>query len=326
MRILIIILLSTLFYNCSNSNKYINSLNLKGVFNSYMKSTYIITLNQKSLIKHISEVSIYNKNGLLITSIKYFPNNTFYTNIIKCYNQNGLLTNFNKYNPDGSLSFRQCFMYKYTNLTESFLYNSDYSLRNKTYYKYNDSGLLIERIINSANGIVLSKQSYKYDLNNNKIETIEYDPSDTLRLSYRNKYSNGNLIESHDFNANLNSTSIRNYQYDKHGIQSDHYETNIEAAVTNTSHFIHNNSYDIFGRITKQLVSDDNNNIYHIYEFKYHLFGYLLEIKTFLNNNILESVTIFKYDSIGNRIEERVYSSNNVNVSITEYRFDYINK
>jgi hypothetical protein len=113
------------------------------------------------------------------------------------------------------------FIYKYdTNgkiIEKTEYINGDLSL--KYNYKYNSKGNLVEKLTFLNNGVLETKEFYKYDLNGHPIETIQYF-NGKLRLRVNYKYdTKGNIIEEIDY---IKTNGISRMQktlnkYDKNG-------------------------------------------------------------------------------------------------------------
>ena len=101
-----------------------------------------------------------------------------------------------------SLSDKSTFKYNVKgNMIEWNQYNANGSLSSKS--KYDEKGNMIESISYNANGSLFSKQTYKYDEKGNMIEDISYDADDGSLWSKKTyKYDEkGNEIEYNDYNA-----------------------------------------------------------------------------------------------------------------------------
>jgi len=124
-----------------------------------------------------------------------------YGEIVKEENLNG---NLKKYDYNG-------------NLIESASFSRG-KISSSAHYKYDDKGILIEKIRYRSDGSLYDKDSYKYDDQENCIEIITYEYSEGLSYKRSFKYDDkGNTVEQYHYYSDGSLSMKWIFRYDEQG-------------------------------------------------------------------------------------------------------------
>ncbi|HNW98398.1 MAG TPA: GYF domain-containing protein [Bacteroidales bacterium] len=328
-----LILLASAFFVFNKNNKKVNKKEKHTSLNDL--EDYDLNGKVKSL-----KISSYAANGNFNECQK---NDMIYSDLL-IFNKQGNIVEKYEYNRDGSLFDK--YIYKYNTQgkkTEENRYDSNDILFNTIKYKYDINNNLIEEVENehlknknsvditlrdfrhnSKNYIInyssfYSKDTYKYDNKNNRIEERSYT-SDTATITLITyKYDeNGNEIE-YNYNSSLGSNKVT-FKYDDNG-------NKIEASF--------NNDVIRDGKYKYTYKYDDNGN--EIEECEFKLNGSFSSKRTFEyddNGNKIEEIKynadgsistkeISKYDNENNLTEETVYNSDNSVNEKNTFKIEY---
>ncbi len=254
-QILIIAILSTLTGTAQKAENDLIQQNLKGRVSSISISEYSVivkfgeaqksSLESKSLYKYndygnITEWNLFNSDGSL------------FAKFTSKHDNNGNRTESNNYNSDGSLKSKSIWTYKYDekgNKKEEicFHYDSNDRFLDKLIwvFKYDDKGYLYEQIggisdslydrkfiykydsignvteeeyLNKTDENLNSKETYKYNSSDNRVENKSYNSQGSLETKWSYRYNNnGDITEEEYFSYTINGSNAKTtYEYDEY--------------------------------------------------------------------------------------------------------------
>ncbi len=233
-----------------------------------------------------------------------------------------------------------------------FWHYSPKEIVNKTVHKINNSGNIIEFSEYDKEGILISKQNYKYNSKGSKIEEVStYDttgapdeprkndgPCCETRYIY-NYNSNGKVIEKKEVFENQKTFLIQSYKYDDKGniIEKVSYRTYpLPEKITY--------KYDSIGNIIEEVSYDQNGIIHRKLGFEYNKNGKKIEENYFDRKHMsrlridrksiniydpnlkymLTATSTFNYDLKGNLIQVSNFFPKDSLESKLIYKYDLI--
>lgn len=167
------------------------------------------------------------------------------------------------------------------------IYEAQYSengILDKQYYDYEfyKDGIVKKKTYTfcNAEGVILDKAMFEYDIHGNKTHEIDYDEYDNIEYEYKyeNKYNKDNVL--------IEKTTYYN------GIKTSHYQFN------ESEYIISYIDYDEFGNIDKE-------NSYK-YEFDYDDEG-----------RVIHGISHYENGEFHNEFENDYYSNDNLKLSIS---------
>ncbi|HSY61700.1 MAG TPA: hypothetical protein VK796_07475 [Cytophaga sp.] len=156
---------------------------------------------------------IYDTNNNLILDIAYKYDGSESTRYKYVYSKNILQKEFYFLNEKLKTVTEYVYDGKNRLIKETHIYNGQIS---ELYsYKYDDSNNLIEFTTSSSTGTVNSKQFFKYNTNNLKIEQSIYDENNMLSQVYKTYYLENGLIDYEEWFTGIENNKINKSDYKK---------------------------------------------------------------------------------------------------------------
>ena len=200
----------------------------------------------------------------------------------------------------------------------------------KSIYKYDEQGNLIENIGYQLDGSLQRKIVNKYDEQGNQIESSTFRPDGSLQMKLIYKYDGqGNQIEYSWFVDPLIFPSsvkygglmnLQKYEYDEFGNQVRQFNYH-PSGTLNWKVF---SKYDNFGNQIEKMKYDPDNLLISSYKFEYDNLGNKTKSSEFNFDSTLQSQIDYTYDSQNNKISVSTFDSDNTlqSKTICEYEYD----
>jgi YD repeat-containing protein len=227
------------------------------------------------------------------------------------FDKNGLRKEQIRYTSLGKIDLRYTF--KYDNLGRIIrmdVYNASNKLIGKKESKYDLSGNEVERILFDQERGTPSKMIFKYDKENNLIETRNFNDKGELINIFKNFWDNGKLINSQIENKDGKIIVKTHFTYDNNGKV-------IKEEVTESSPYTINYKYDSNGNLieianpqTKRYMSYNQNND-------------LIEDKLYSSDGSRQYRITFNYLKNGLQNEEIRYDNSDNPVFYGKYKYEY---
>lgn len=200
----------------------------------------------------------YDKNQNLLEKMKFNKGILWYRRLYE-YDRKGNLVS-DALIKKGKTSKKKVYTFENDRVIHYVAYDGDGEQKNKTEFKYDDNGNIIEKITNWKGGDVT--KSF-LDKNGNEIKYISYNSSGFIEMKREFKYDNdGNQIELLFYNED-GTISKQLFEYDENGNEI-YYED-----FTEGSRFKREEKYDKHGNLTWYKFSNLNSNFHNLYEKEY---------------------------------------------------------
>lgn len=302
----------------------------------------------------------YDENGNVITK-KWYLNNklfshksykyTFHKDFYKCL----------VYREDKRrrLVGKEIFNYDENgNIIEEIEYHTDGKIRRTKLNLYNVNGNIIKKKVYNHKGIMIIKNNFQYNNNEQLTKQINYDYSISLLkrkttfdfgcISYKTIIDfdlNNNELEKKSFEFELSSSKKYSFKYDKMGnkLERDTFDKDDVLLsrdiykYNDIGHLIEGYEYESDGKLKEKITYefDDNGKCIELKVYNSDKILTRTHILTYNENgNLIKSILvksdktimkhIIKYDDKGNQIEDVLYNPdrNKRNNSFYQYKFD----
>lgn len=243
---------------------------LKGKVKSYTESHFDV---DGMLLSRMT--NNFDNTGNLIEEYFYNKNDILQSRNIYIYDTSDKIIERKKFNADGKLLHRKIGKFDNKGHIVEFR-NSNSNAANILEIKftcvntYNDSDKIIEQTRYNSDGRKRRHSTYKYDMDNNELESCEYD------------------AEGVCLSKNI-------YLYKDKSIEFAYYYYNGKLSSTF--------KYDVQGNLIELIVFNEDNTIKFTDSYKYNDKGSLVETHQYGPDGSLASKNIYKYDYLGNKIE-----------------------
>lgn len=287
--LLIIILLTNLFYGCGENHSE----------------------NTSQILHEKVNVDHYKKQSNLFGKVK-----TLEVQGYKVVNKFGNIS-------EGEMLKKYCI--KINNKgerIENSNFSSDGKLEKKYLSKYNSQGKEIELIVVDKYNNTISKQEFRYN-DTNMVEHNKYNSAGNLeyKIIYECDKS-GNKIEESIFKSGNWYKST--YKYNGKGELI--YENKFNVLIFDNGYFNRNESfykYDNKNRKYEEYYNYNKDGILVEKEEKiYDNIGNVIERKSYYPNGMLNSKRVYKYDSEHNLILEKSFNFDGSPYSLAKYQYD----
>jgi len=215
--------------------------------------------------KELQERFTYDKEGNILTEIKYSITGNEYSKSVYNYNQQHMLTETIIYNSDKEISRQYTIKYHNDNTTkaEEIIKQFDgKEIKSISEIKYDDKGNPISELIYRDN-----KNNWSYKNNIKNIYNNENQLIETITIDYRKKFKDSEI------NAKVD-TIIETYKYDSEGRQivkdiEDKFNDKGQLIEHKVSDFTSINKYNKRGLVLSQTIykADKPVRIY-VYDYK----------------------------------------------------------
>ena len=227
-KILIILTISTLFFNCSDNNTEVSQEPDINPFEGQIKKITMFQYGAEDDSGKVVKVNTGSYFGvvrmhLFDTAENEIENTSYNTagivksKMVTSYDSNGNRVESTYYDLDGNITSKQNYKHdEKGNEIEVNSYNLDGSINWKTVSKYDVNGNEIEDQSFEANGIPRFKTINKYDNKGNGIESKRFSGSSLVNWEINNYDDKGNAVEIQflDSDGKIKSIWKNNYDFD----------------------------------------------------------------------------------------------------------------
>lgn len=289
-RILLLVLIVSSIYSCSNEKKNEESLNKKE--NALTKAS----LNGK--VKCIEE-----SHFIGIEKFGEIKKSLLSTKINDNFDKNGNLTGISEGFIYYSVGYtRQTYEYDENgNMIEHKTFKSSDSLETKEAYVYDENGGEIEYNRYNSKDSLLSKAITKNDEYGDWVEVNVYSAEgDLTYFSTCKRDEKGNIIEWDSWSQNGSVKGKETYRYDEHGNVIDFKSYNSDGVLCKNETF--NYKYDEHGLKIEKNCYSEKGILFDKYTYKYDNHGNLVEENNYNSDESLtrKKINNFEYDKSGN--------------------------
>ena len=344
-KFLIILLISTLFFNCSNNvssedsttenneaiglikgmdvikdaNNDLKKMGIKGDVKSFTQLTFLAKehfeeVEKGEITKHLAMHVVYK-----ITNFEYnfefLQKNNFskFNNLKKTFDSNGNMVEKFLYDiEDNEWYLNRKLRYDSNgDIIDQDKYNKDDGLFEKLIWKYDSNGKVEEKKSYAGNGRLFGRYTYLYDSNGNMIEESYYSHNGFLVHNETFLYdSHGNIIEKKFYQPEL--ARGYTYEYSNNGklMSARDIKEYKEYIFYQDSVLIYKN-YPHIPKIREAKITYKYDNNGNIIEIDFHEVG-----------NSMNYKRLTKYDDKGNWVELTFYNGL-IPVRIIERTFEY---
>lgn len=190
----------------------------------------------------------------------------------KNYSIDQNLINYTEYYQNGSIKFFSECIYEHNKTTEeqkSFDEKGNLVSVSRVLSIVDENGKIKEKTIISADGKIISKETYSYDTRGNLLrkEVQNFQVGTVLHYEYSYLYNNGSLIERTVREQNSNEIVITkeslNYKQEEKALQIINYGKDGSIQKIRTFY------YNKYGLISIETVADLNGNLLEKYQYSY---------------------------------------------------------
>lgn len=204
-----------------------------GLFVSASQKQEKAIANEDNLYGKVKMMTEYTYHAEMTTGNIVKTDSSFYQKSVIRYDKNGNRIEYTEYNSDGSIGFRNRYLYDHTNRIGMELLDSDGTVLSKTIYHFDQHNNPTESVDHPRNfksiykcdskGNVLEESNYssgrfesktvwKYNDSNQVMETISYNESGEMDTRWVTRYSNNRVVrERYIFDESLEFRSTTDY-------------------------------------------------------------------------------------------------------------------
>ncbi len=214
------------------------------------------------------------------------------------------------------VTYRTVYEYEGKLLKTQTDYDGTGAITTRTVNQYNDKNLLTKTIRYDGQGVIISYDTYNYDLNSNPIKQVSYGADGTMQQQILRVFNDKNRITKETaLKADGTVLYCNGYDYDENGYVSKSivYDNNNSNSIQEYTLF----TRDEKGSITESNIYNSGNIL--IRKILYNQAGFISECYTFSNTGVLQQEEKYKYDEKQRQTEIDVTIYNEIGVKQSHY-------